>query len=391
MIPPVGPIKPLPPTYESLMHPWLATRTTEFDSSGIRKVFDLASQMKDPINLSIGQPDFPVPDAVKQAAIRAIQADKNGYSVTQGIAELQQRLQADIDQSLGHSDRRVVVTSGTSGALVLAMLAMIDPGDEVICFDPFFVMYPTLSAMVGGNAVFVDTHPSFRIDPEKVAKAITPRTKLILLNSPCNPTGVVADASEIQALAELAAKHNIALLSDEIYREFCYDGQLPSPTKWNDQTIVMDGFSKTYGVTGWRLGFIHGPAPVIDKITMMQQYTFVCAPHPFQWAALAALDTDMSSQVRQYLARRDRMVAGLNDAGYQVVHPGGAFYVFPQVPPEYESGTEFVTQAIAKGLLVIPGKIFSQRDSHFRISYAASNDTIERGIEVLKALRGARA
>jgi aspartate aminotransferase/aminotransferase len=123
---------------------------------------------------------------------------------------------------------------------------------------------------------------------------------------------------------------------------------------------------------------------------MMQQYTFVCAPHPFQWAALAALDTDMSSHIRQYHARRDRMVAGLNDAGYQVVHPDGAFYVFPQVPPEYESGTEFVTQAIAKGLLVIPGKIFSQRDSHFRISYAASNDTIERGIEVLKALRGAK-
>jgi aspartate/methionine/tyrosine aminotransferase len=372
------------------MHPWLAARTTEFDSSGIRKMFDLASQMKDPINLSIGQPDFPVPDTIKQAAIKAIKEDKNGYSVTQGVAELQQRLQTDIDQRLGHSDRQVIVTSGTSGALALTILALIDPGDEVICFDPFFVMYPTLSSMVGGKTVLIDTYPDFRIDPEKVEKAITPRTKLILLNSPCNPTGIAADASEIQALAELAAKHNIALLSDEIYRDFCYDRQLPSPTKWNDQTIVIDGFSKTYGVTGWRLGFIHGPAPLIEKITMIQQYTFVCAPHPLQWAALTALDTDMSSHVRQYQARRDRMIAGLKDAGYQAVHPEGAFYVFPQVPPEYESGAEFVTQAIAKELLIIPGKIFSQRDSHFRISYAASDDTIERGIQVLKALRKTR-
>jgi aspartate aminotransferase/aminotransferase len=389
-----------------MSHPWLAQRTAKFDSSGIRKVFDLAAKLADPINLSIGQPDFAVPDAIKQAAVEAIHADRNGYSVTQGVTELRERLQARIDAELGHDDRRVLITSGTSGGLVLAMLAMVDPGDEVIVFDPYFVMYPALVQMVGGVCVMIDTYPTaasstrlsspksaepnFRIDPARVAAAITPRTKMILLNSPSNPTGAVADEEEVQALANLAAKHNIALVSDEIYREFCYDAPLASPTRWNDQTIVVDGFSKTYGVTGWRLGFVHGPAAVIDKLTMLQQYTFVCAPHPLQWAALAALDVDMSGYVADYRRRRDLIVAGLHEAGYNVAIPGGAFYVFPQVPNPpggSATGSEFVARAIENGLLVIPGNVFSRRDTHFRISYAASDATIERGLAVLAKLR----
>ena len=218
------------------MHPWLADRTAKFDSSGIRKVFDLAAKMTNPINLSIGQPDFPVPDAIKEAAIAAIRGDKNGYSVTQGIADLRGTAAgAGRRASISHADRRVLVTSGTSGALVLAVLAMVNPGDEVIVFDPYFVMYPALVGMVGGKCVMIDTYPDFRIDPERVAAAITPRTKMILLNSPANPTGVVASEAEVQALAELAAKHNIALVSDEIYREFCYDAPLVSPAQWNDR------------------------------------------------------------------------------------------------------------------------------------------------------------
>jgi len=369
-----------------MSHPWLARRTDEFDASGIRKVFDLASKMTNPINLSIGQPDFPVPEAMKKAAVEAIHSDKNGYSVTQGIPDLREALQTRIDAEYGHDDRRVLITSGTSGALVLSMLAMIDPGDEVICFDPYFVMYPALVRMVGGKCVLVDTYPDFRIDPEKVAAAITPRTKLILLNSPANPTGVLAGEEEVRALAELAAKHNIALLSDEIYRDFCYDRPLVSPTTWNEQTIVVDGFSKTYGVTGWRLGWMHGPAALIDKLTMLQQYTFVCAPHPLQWAALAALEIDMTPRVDEYRERRDLIVSGLREAGYEVAPTGGAFYVFPKVPEGCGTGTEFVTRAIENELLVIPGDIFSERDTHFRISYAATVETIERGLGVLRSL-----
>ncbi|QDT00570.1 pyridoxal phosphate-dependent aminotransferase [Adhaeretor mobilis] len=364
---------------------WLAKRTSHFDSSGIRKVFDLAAKMENPINLSIGQPDFPVPDAIKAAACEAINSDKNGYSLTQGVSPLREALQAKVDAQYGHDDRRVLVTSGTSGALVLTMMALVDPGDEVICFDPYFVMYPALVGMAGGKAVVLDTYPNFRIDVDKVAAAITPRTKLILLNSPANPTGVVATEQEVKALAELAAKHNIALLSDEIYRQFCYDGALPSPAVHNENTIVVDGFSKAYGVTGWRLGWVHGPAAVIDKLTMLQQYTFVCAPHPLQHAALAALDVDMSEQAAEYARRRDMIVDGLRDVGYEVNPTGGAFYVFPKVPTD-ETGQQFVRRAIENELLIIPGEIFSSRDTHFRISYAASLDTLERGLEVLQKL-----
>jgi aspartate/methionine/tyrosine aminotransferase len=366
-------------------HPWLADRTAKFDSSGIRKVFDLAAKMANPINLSIGQPDFAVPDAIKEAAITAIRADKNGYSVTQGAADLRNELQKRVDAEFGHSDRRVLVTSGTSGALVLSILALVNPGDEVIVFDPYFVMYPALVGMVGGVPVYVDTYPDFRIDPKRVAAAITPRTKLILLNSPGNPTGAVASEADVRALAELAAERNIALISDEIYREFCYDEPLSSPTKWNDQSIVIDGFSKTYGVTGWRLGFMHGPSAIIDKLTMLQQYTFVCAPHPLQFAAVAALDVDMSAHVAAYRHRRDLVVSGLQGAGYEVRKPGGAFYVFPKVPSG-GTGDAFVTRAIAQELLIIPGNVFSARDTHFRISYAASVATIERGLAVLRKL-----
>lgn len=369
-----------------MSHPWLAQRTSEFDSSGIRKVFDLAAKMKNPINLSIGQPDFPVPDAVKDAAIAAIRGDRNGYSVTQGIPQLRDELQKRIDAEYGHSDRRVLVTSGTSGAIVMALLAMVDPGDEVIFMDPYFALYPALVKMAGGKCVIVDCEADFSIDVTKIKAAITPKTKMILLNSPANPTGVVAGEASVKELAELAAERNIALLSDEIYRTFTYEGVLPSPTTWNDQTLVVDGFSKTYGVTGWRMGWIHGPAAIIDKLTMLQQYTFVCAPHPLQYGGIAALDTDMSGQVAEYRKRRDFVVDGLRDAGYEVAPTGGAFYVFPRVPKGYANSTEFVAKAIEKELLIIPGHIFSRHDTHFRISYAASWDTLERGLAVLREL-----
>ena len=366
------------------MHPWIAQRTQLVDSSGIRKVFDLAAKMNDPIDLSIGQPDFSVPDRVKRAAIEAIEADRNGYSVTHGVPALRRRLQQSVDDRWNHSDRKLLVTSGTSGALVLAMLALVDPGDEVICFDPYFIMYPPLIGLVGGRCVTIDTYPDFHIDLDKVEAAITDKTKLILFNSPGNPTGVVAGEREARGLAEIAARHNVALLSDEIYSRFCYDGPLASPAEWNDQTIVVDGFSKTHAVTGWRIGWIHGPKAVIDRMTALQQYTFVCAPQPLQYGALAALDVDMQSQVDTYGERRDLIFRGLREAGYEVADTGGAFYVFPKSPRG--TGSEFVARAIEHELLVIPGKIFSRRDTHFRISYAASVETLERGLEVLRKL-----
>src|SRR6476661_5862353 len=176
----------------------LADRTRAFDSSGIRKVFDLAAKMKDPINFSIGQPDFDVPEPVKEACIEAIRAGKNAYTVTQGLPVLRDKLQAQIDKEYHHADRNVIVTLGTSGGLSLIMWSLINPGDEVVMFDPYFVMYPALTKLVGGVPVIIDTHPDFRIDLNKVAAAITPKTKLILLNSPANPTGVVDMEAEVR-------------------------------------------------------------------------------------------------------------------------------------------------------------------------------------------------
>src|SRR5436305_10479 len=201
----------------------LVDRTRAFDSSGIRKVFDLVAKMKDPINFSIGQPDFDVPQPIKQACIDAISAGKNAYTVTQGIPALREKLQARITEQFGHADRKVLITSGTSGALSLIMWSLVNPGDEVLMFDPYFVMYPALTKLVGGVPVIVDTYPNFRIDLSKVAAAITPRTKLILLNSPANPTGVVASEDEVHGLAKLAAEKNIILVSDEIYSVFSFD------------------------------------------------------------------------------------------------------------------------------------------------------------------------
>ncbi|MBX7165506.1 MAG: aminotransferase class I/II-fold pyridoxal phosphate-dependent enzyme [Pirellulales bacterium] len=365
-----------------MRHRWAAERTRHFDSSGIRKVFDLAAQMRDPINLSIGQPDFDVPDEVQDAAIEAIRSRKNGYALTQGMPVLRERLQALVDREYGHANRRVFVTSGTSGGLVLAMLALVNPGDEVIVFDPYFVMYPSLVSLVGAQCVLVDTYPDFQINLERVRAAITPRTKLILCNSPANPTGVVAAEAQLRGLAELAAERDVALVSDEIYRSFCHD-PFVSPARFNDQTIVIDGFSKTYAMTGWRVGFVHGPAEVIEEMVKLQQFSFVCAPQPFQWAAARALDIDMTQHTADYRRKRDLIVEGLSD-DFQLVTPGGAFYAFPQAP--WGTGTSFVAEAIRNELLIIPGSVFSRRDTHFRISYAVADQQLQRGIDVLRRL-----
>jgi aspartate aminotransferase/aminotransferase len=366
-----------------MAHPWIAHRTCSFDSSGIRKVFDLAARMEDPINLSIGQPDFDVPEPVQQACIDAIRGGKNGYALTQGMPVLRDKLQRQVDKQYGHADRKVFVSSGTSGGLLLAMFSLVDPGDEVIVFDPFFVMYEPLVSLVGGTVVSIDTYPDFRIDLNRVRDAITSRTKLIVLNSPANPTGVTATLDEIQGLARLAAERNVALLSDEIYRGFCYDHPFHSPAEFNEQTIVIDGFSKSHAMTGWRLGYAHGPAEVIEAMIKLQQYTFVCAPQPAQWAGAVALDVDISRHIDTYRRKRDMIVSGLSDL-YELVVPDGAFYAFPKAP--WGTGTEFVTEAINNRVLIIPGSIFSHRDTHFRVSYAADDAVIERGIEVLRRL-----
>jgi aspartate aminotransferase/aminotransferase len=263
---------------------------------------------------------------------------------------------------------------------LLALAAVVNPGDEVLFFDPYFVMYPPLVTLVGGTPVMVETYPDFQIDVDRVQAAITPRTKAILVNVPNNPSGAVYARDSLRDLALLARDRGVFLLSDEVYRAFCYDAPHVSPAEFNEDVMVFDGFSKAYGMTGWRLGFAHGPSRIIQEMIKLQHYSFVCAPSMVQHAGVVAWDCDVSGIIADYRRKRNRLYDGLKDR-FELVQPGGAFYMFPRTP--WGTGNEFVDEAIRNNLLIVPGNAFSRRDTHFRLSYAAPDTAIERGIEIL--------
>ena len=380
---------------------FIADRVRSIDASGIRRVFDLAAKLEDPINLSIGQPDFDVPDEIKAAACDAINQGKNSYTQTQGTPELRAaitaRLAQEFPNTLGKGggdqldpDTGLLITSGVSGALVLTLLSTVGPGDEVIIPDPYFVMYKHLVNLTGATPVYVDTYPDFAVTAERVEFAMTDRTKLVLFNTPSNPTGVVASQAVCKDVVELCEKRGVLLVSDEIYDEFCYektdvDGGTwcPSPLHHSPNALVLRGYSKTYGMTGWRLGYAAGPAAIIEQMTKLQQYSFVCAPSMVQAAGALALGVDMSQHVSAYELKRDRVVERLSPH-YNLSVPGGAFYAFPEVPPALDiTASQFVERAIENNLLIIPGSVFSQRDTHFRLSYACDDEILERGLDVL--------
>jgi hypothetical protein len=241
-----------------------------------------------------------------------------------------------------------------------------------------------LDARSVGEFLVLDTAPSFQIDVDRVAAAITPATKVILLNTPANPTGVVATADVVRDLARLADDTGVTILSDELYRSYCYDAPFASPALHSDNVVVIDGFSKSHAMTGWRVGWVHGPKPVVDACTMLQQYTFVCAPQVGQWAALAALDAPMEAPLAECRRKRDLLMAGLR-GHYRFVQPGGAFYLYPEAPGG--SGKAFAERAVAEEkLLVVPGAVFGAADTHFRIAYTVTDATLDRGIAALRRL-----
>jgi aspartate aminotransferase/aminotransferase len=370
---------------------YISARSQAVDASGIRKVFDLAAKMKDPINLSIGLPDFDVPEAARTAAIEAIRTGQNRYTQTQGIAPLRERLRAELSQEMGRDVGEVLITSGVSGGLFLAILATIDPGDEAIFLDPYFVMYKHLLTLAGGKPVMVDSYPDFCFHADRVEQAITPKTKVLILNSPSNPTGVVMGDAEVKQAIEIARKHDLLIISDEIYEPFLYDAganavkrSLPSPVTSYDRTILLRGFSKSHAMTGWRLGYAVGPESIIAQMTKLQQYTYVCAPSPLQHAALRAIDLPMTEAVQAYQRKRDIAFETLSRK-FDAVRPGGAFYIFPKAPAGV-SATEFVSRAIEHNVLIIPGNVFSERDTHFRISYATTDEKLRQGCEILNSL-----
>lgn len=374
----------------------LAKRSRAVEASGIRRVFDLGATLKDPIDLSIGQPDFPPPEAMQRALIEAVQDKGNGYTLSTGIPALRERLWTRLAEDIGWKpspDLGLMVTSGTLGGLMLAYMALLDEGDEIIVPDPYFVAYPHLAKLIGARAKLCDTYPDFRMTAARVEPLITPRTKAVLVNSPGNPSGVTLTSKECRELLDLCRRRSVVLISDEIYDEFVYDdardpanGRCPSPCRFDgaqESVLLIRGFGKTYGCTGWRMGYAAGPAKLLAEMTKVQQYTFVCAPSISQWGCLAAFDCDVRPTVQRYQKRRQMCIDALTPHT-EVAVPGGAFYVFPRVPDRLKlTAQQFVEKGITRNLLTIPGNVFSSRDTHFRVSFAASEDKLAKGLDIL--------
>ena len=387
----------------------ISDRAGAIDASGIRRIFALAGSLDDPINLSIGQPDFVVPKAIRQAAIDAIDTHTNGYTLTQGLPTLLSKVNTWLQHDLGwdvqtvntkdHEGPVSMITSGTSGGLVLAFLALLNPGDECIIPDPYFVAYPHWATLCGAKAVTVDTYPDFKLTAERIEPLINEKTKFVLLNTPSNPAGVVMTKDECIKLRELCKAKGVLLITDEIYDEFAFSDattdacigdpttpRCPSPARIDgsgDDVLLIRGFGKTYGCTGWRLGYAAGPQAIIEQMAKLQQYTFVCAPAPLQAGAEACFETDMSSFVDEYQSRRDLVLEKLGHLA-EIASPGGAFYAFIKVPEHLGlTGTQFAEKAIERNLLTIPGGAFSARDTHFRISFATNREKLTKGLDIL--------
>jgi aspartate aminotransferase/aminotransferase len=363
----------------------IADRLDRIQASGIREIFDRAANLDEPINLSIGQPSFDVPDGVKQQAKQAIDQGKNQYTGTRGLPRLRKRIREDVAERTDVEPDANLVTAGVSGGLVLALMALVNRGDEVLVPDPYFVSYKQLTHLVEADPVMMNTYPDFKLTPEQLEKKITRQSSVLLFNNPGNPTGVAYEEEEVRAIAEVCRAHDLTIISDEIYTHFTYDHAHHSMlTEAPERTILLEGASKTYGMPGWRVGWACGPDRVIDQMATLQQFSFVCAHAPSQHAVISALDHDMQEEVTAYRRRRDLLCEGLDDR-YEFATPGGAFYLFPEVPGEL-SGREFVERAMERDVMIVHGSVFSEQDSHFRISYAVDEEVLQEGIDRLNAI-----
>ena len=361
----------------------ISERLAKIKPSGVRRIFDLARQMKDPINLSIGEPDFDIPGPLKEEGIDWIRKGFNKYTPTQGIPELREKIALHLKKKGIHFEE-VMVTAGVTGGLLLSSLALINPGDEIIIPDPYFVMYEYQVLLMGGVPVFVDTYPDFRLREEKLIEKISKKTKFIVINSPNNPTGGLYPKEDLMLVARVARERDLLILSDDIYDNFVFDAPAcPCMGQLYEKTLTFGGFSKGWAMTGWRLGYAAGPREILQQMTTLQQYTFSSVNSFAQKAAIKALDFKVDDYIREYKKKRDLIYEGLREK-FQVQKPLGAFYIFPEVPGG--NGEAFVERAIQQNLFIIPGSVFSKRNTHVRISFAASDEMLLRGIEVLNRI-----
>ncbi len=361
----------------------ISDRLNNIKPSGVRRIFDLARQMKDPINLSIGEPDFDIPEPLKEEGIEWIKKGFNKYTPTQGIPELREKISSHLKKKGVHFEE-VMVTAGVTGGLLLASLALINPGDEVIIPDPFFVRFEYQVLLMGGVPVFVDTYPDFRLREEEIIRKLSKKTKFIIINSPNNPTGAIYPKEDLEMVVRIANKREILILSDDIYDNFVFDAPTcPCIGQLYEKTLTLGGFSKGWAMTGWRLGYVAGPKETLQQMITLQQYTFSSVNSFAQKAAIKALDFNVDDYIQRYKKKRDLIYEGLKER-FSVQKPQGAFYIFPEAPGG--NGEAFVERAIQHNLFVVPGGVFSKRNTHFRISFAASEETLLKGIEVLNRI-----
>jgi len=357
---------------------------TRIDSSGIRKIFEAAGS--EAINLGLGQPDFDTPEHIKKAAIKAIHEGFTGYTFGSGIPELRAALCTKFKEEnrFEVAPEEIIVTSGASEALAISLAALLNPGDEVLISNPGFVSYNALTGILGGKAVSVPLAEDFTLKPEAVLEKLSPKTKALILNSPSNPTGAVAEKADVKALAEIAEDHDFTIISDEVYEYFVYEGEHVSPARYSDKVITVNATSKSYAMTGWRLGYLAAAKEYIEQMLKVHQYIQACANSIAQKAAYAAVTgpkTSVFAMRAEFRKRRDVLVKGLNELGMECALPKGAFYAFPKV----KDSAEVASKLISNGVVVVPGTAFgSEGDGFIRISYAASMEDINRALEIME-------
>jgi aspartate aminotransferase len=359
-------------------------RVEQVSISGIREVFEAAGD--DAINLGLGQPDFPTPDHAREGAIEAIRAGKvDGYTSNKGTRSLREAIAEkharDNDLDLDPGD--VIATAGGSEALHIALEAHVDQGDEVVFPDPGFVSYDALTHIAGGNPNPVPLRDDLTLDPDTVEDAITDDTAVFVVNSPANPTGAVQSAADMRAFARIADEHDVLCLSDEVYEHIVFDGEHRSPLEFaeTDNVAVINACSKTYSMTGWRLGWVTASTRRIERMLRVHQYGQACATAVAQYAAEAALtgpQDPVAEMVAAFERRRDVLLDGLAEIGLACPPPKGAFYAMPEVPDG------FVDEVIDRGVVIVPGEAFGEQGAgHARISYAVNEETLKEALEVM--------
>ncbi|MBI5458152.1 pyridoxal phosphate-dependent aminotransferase [Methanobacterium sp.] len=365
-----------------------AKRVESIDLSGIRKMFDMVGE--DSINLALGEPDFDTPSHIREAVKEALDEGFTHYTGNTGIMELREAIahKLQTDNHINASPESIIVTVGASGALYSSINAIVEEGDDVIIPDPGFVAYDACVKLSGGRSVSAQLKDEndFRMIPEDVLEQVTPRTKAIIMNSPGNPTGAVLEKEDVKGMADIADDHDLILISDEIYDKIIYGKKHYSPAHYSDNVITVNGFSKTYAMTGFRIGYLSIPSKLTEEILKIHQYSVTCTTSISQKAALAALQgpQDSVDQMRdEFQRRRDLVVGRLRDMGIECNQPHGAFYVFPRM----DNPEKFVEAALKKDVVLVPGSSFGKYgEGHFRISYATSYEDLQEAMDRLESL-----